>query len=132
MSLKPIPLLMSRSQHVERLNRIAGPLGYVFEPLDSLEALAASLAKSPASAVWTDCCVDDGDWRDVLALCQRQQPPLPVVVAAPSDSPALWAEVAEAGVAEFLSAPFAAPEVRRCLLTIGGETLQAEPLEAAV
>ncbi len=124
---------MSRSQHLERLNNIARPLGYIFQPFDSLEALRAQLQESSsAPAVWTDSHVDDGDWRDVLDLCGSQQPPLPVVVVAPSDSPALWAEVAEAGAAEFLSAPFAAPEVRRCLLTVGGETQQPEALEAAV
>lgn len=125
--------MMSRSQHLERLNNIARPLGYTFQPLDSLEALRTRLQESsPVPAVWTDCFLEDGDWRDVLDLCGSQRPPVPVVVIAPSDSPALWAEVAEAGVAEFVSAPFAAPEVRRCLLTVGGQTEQPEALEAAV
>lgn len=124
---------MSRSQHLERLNNIARPLGYTFEPLDSLEALRARLkGSSPAPAVWTDCYLEDGDWRDVLDFCESQPQPLPVVVVASCDNPSLWAEVSEAGVAEFLSAPFAAPEVRRCLLMVGGQAEQSEALEAAV
>ncbi len=108
---------------MSRLSQIAEPMGFRFEGLASLDALAAYLRKAPALAVWTDAYLADGDWREVLSLCREHSPHLPVFVTASSDSPTLWTEALHAGVAEWIVAPFAAPEVRRCLL------LSASPRE---
>ncbi len=129
---RTIPFLISREEQLHRLGPIAESLGYRFHALGSVEELAKYLREFPSAAVWTDSCLPDGDWRDVLALCQQQSPSPPLIVTSLSDSPALWAEAAEAGVAEFLAAPFAAPEVRRCLLSPSTATPMAEPVEAAL
>lgn len=129
--LRTIPFLISREERLQRLGPIAESMGFRFHALESIEALGDYLREFPAIAVWTDSHLPDGDWRDVLDVCQRQSPETPVVVTAISDSPALWAEAAEAGVAEFLAPPFAAPEVRRCLLAAAAGDPVREPAQAA-
>lgn len=128
---RAIPFLVSRDEHLLRLGPIAESLGLRFHPLESVEQLAAYLSEFPAAAVWTDSHLPDGNWRDVLELCRQQEPAPPVVVTALSDSPALWAEASEAGVAEYLAPPFAAQEVRRCLLMPSEPGIFAQPVPLA-
>jgi|GEM_PF-6082271 len=130
--MKSIPFLISHHHLLERLNHIAKPLGYSFEPVNSLEALRDHLAVTAAPTVWTESVVDDGNWRDVLEVCGELPEPPAVVVTTLSDSPTVWAEAAAAGVAEFLAVPFAAPEVRRCLLSVGQGREAGKQLETAV
>ncbi len=127
---RTIPFVVSRPDHLTRLGNIAESLGFTFCGLETLDDLGEYLRQFPAAAVWTNSQLADGDWRDVLAFCQQFYPSLPVFVTAVSDSPALWAEAAEAGVAELIAAPFAAPEVRRCLLLCRAEAPSDEPVQA--
>jgi len=134
---RSIPYLVSRPEHIERLSAIAAPLGYQFVPIESLQALHEHLKEFPATMVWTDSHHPDGDWQDVLMVCRDRSEELPVVVLALSDSPTLWEQANEAGVAEFLALPVAAPEVRRCLLTLAAAAADpavqhALPQKAAV
>lgn len=134
---RSIPYLVSRPEHLARLSAIAAPLGYEFVPIDSLQALQEHLREFPATMVWTDSHHPDGDWQDVLMVCRDRSEELPVVVLALSDSPALWEQANQAGVAEFLALPVAAPEVRRCLLSLAATQAtpampQALPEKAAV
>jgi DNA-binding NtrC family response regulator len=128
---RSIPYLVSRLEHLERLSVIAAPLGYDFVPIDSLQALHEHLKEFPATMVWTDSHHPDGDWQDVLMVCRDRSEELPVVVLALSDSPALWEQANQAGVAEFLALPVAAPEVRRCLLSLAAAHA-APPLPEAL
>ncbi|MCW5964276.1 MAG: hypothetical protein KIT83_09565 [Bryobacterales bacterium] len=128
---RTIPFLISREESLQRLGPIAESMGFRFHALENLQELCDYLREFPAVAVWTDSHLPDGDWRDVLDVCHQQCPETPVVVTAQFDSPALWAEAAEAGVAEFLAPPFAAPEVRRCLLAAAAGDRVLEPVQAA-
>jgi DNA-binding NtrC family response regulator len=134
---RSIPYLVARAEHLERVSSIAASLGYEFVRIDSLDEFQEHLRAFPATMVWTDSHLHDGSWRDVLSLCREQSPELPVVVLAMTDSPALWEEANQEGVAEFLAPPFAAPEVRRCLLSLASAVESTDsrppvPAQAAV
>ena len=128
---RTIPFLISREEHLLRLGPIAESMGFHFHRLEGVEELQRYLGQFPVPAVWADSDFMDGDWRDVLALCRQQTPVVPLVVTALADSPGQWAEALEAGVAEFLAPPFAAPEVRRCLLSALGDEALLAPAQAA-
>lgn len=129
---RTIPFLVSRPEHLERLGSIAESLGFSFHSLETVDDLRDYLREFPAPTVWTDSHLPDGDWRDVLEICRQQSPEPPLVVTALTDSATLWVEVNEAGVAEFLSPPFAGPEVRRCLLSVTSEAVARHPVEATI
>jgi DNA-binding NtrC family response regulator len=73
------------------------------------------LRKSGALAVFSDCDLPDGSWKDLLAYASEMiQPPAVIVTSRLADA-YLWSEVLNLGGFDVLAKPFIEKEVRQVL-----------------
>jgi DNA-binding response OmpR family regulator len=70
------------------------------------------------AAVFCECTLPDGTWKEILARTGSLAEPPPVVVTSRLADDYLWAEVLNLGGYDVLAKPLMAEEVRRVLASI--------------
>ncbi|MBO9623361.1 MAG: response regulator [Sphingomonas sp.] len=90
-------------------------MGYAVALFESAEALVAALPGPGFDCVITDIQMAGMNGLDLQALLVRRYPALPIIVMTAFPEPALRARAMEAGAICFLSKPFDAEELLRCV-----------------
>lgn len=107
--LKKISALLvhNRADHLHRLTVALRRQSVSLTIASTCREAGREVARAnPPHLVFTDACLPDGSWADVLALVAKAAAPVNVIVVAPQVDTKLYVEVIENGAFDFLVPPF--------------------------
>jgi DNA-binding NarL/FixJ family response regulator len=104
-------LLHSHEESTERFRWILRQHFSVLEARSCAEASLFLAQPEPPHLVLTSPKLPDGTWSDVLSLARAASESVNVVVASPLADIRLYMETVEAGVYDFITASFSAPDI---------------------
>jgi DNA-binding NtrC family response regulator len=95
------------------LRHIFGHTAWSLESADTYSEACDRLMRNPAPVVLCEQRLQDGDWKDLLAMTQGMKDPSHLVVISKHADDRLWAEVLNLGAYDVLAKPLVSPEVFR-------------------
>jgi DNA-binding NtrC family response regulator len=104
------------SPHVQdawALTRMLGDVSVTLVHASSLKEAVIQMESHRLLAVLTEATLEDGTWRDLLALTRHKK--IELVVTDPFADSRFWAEAINLGAYDVLAQPFHGTEVQRVL-----------------
>jgi DNA-binding NtrC family response regulator len=107
-----VVLVHNRREPLERLKPIVASQSIEARSVRTCgEALLLLWGKNPPQLVFTDMRLPDGTWADVVALAQKCQTAVNVIVVSQTENVKLYTEAMERGAFDFVIPPFQLTEL---------------------